>query len=267
MRVAAYCLLGVMYSAAHAFAAEPQALALARTLYNAANYDEAIVAATEACKEPSAVDAARLVLARAHLERYRGRGDAADLAAAREAFANITRASLNPRDQVDLLVGLGQSLFLGETFGAAAEIFEAALVHGATLPPRDRALLLDWWASALNREAQSRPGDRRAAVFHRIADRMEQELLGDPSSVPANYWLPAAMRGAGDLDRAWDIAIASWVRAALDPAGRAALRADLDRLVTEALAPERARQRPTREQSDALAKLHAEWNSVKEQWP
>ena len=267
MRAAAYCLLGLLWSASLAAAAEPQALALARTLYNAANYDEAIVAATEARKEPTAVDAALLVLARSHLERYRKHEEPGDLASAREALVSVVRARLNARDQVDLLVGFGQSLFLGDTFGAAAEIFEAALVHGALLPAKDRAQLLDWWASALNREAQSRPGDRRSVVFARIAGRMEQELLSDPASVPANYWLPAAIRGAGDLDRAWDVAIASWVRAALDPAGSAVLRTDLDRLVTGALAPERARQRSPREQADVLTKLQAEWSAVKEQWP
>lgn len=254
--------------AVHAFADEPVALARARALYNEADYDAAIAAAAAARNVPSAADAASLVLARAHLERYRQRADAADLAAARDALRGVRPQALNPRDRVDLLVGLGQSLFLGEAFGAAAEIFDAALAQSAPLPGRERTLLLDWWATALDREAQSRPHDRRAPVFRRIAERMEGELAERPSSAPASYWLAVATRGAGDLERSWDAAVAGWVRATLDPDTAASLRADIDRLVTQALIPELARQRQSaaRESSDIAAALRAEWNLIKSQW-
>jgi len=74
-----------------------------------------------------------------------------------------------------------------------------------------------------------------------------------------------AARGAGDLDRAWDAAIAGWVRAALgsDTPG---LRAELDRVVIDALIPERARMRPPREQADAAALMRADWDKVKGDW-
>ena len=243
-----------------AHAADPPALVRARTLYNAADYDGAIVAAAAAQRLPSAVDAASLVLARAHLERYRRNADTSDLAAARDALAGVRRAALTPRDQVDLLVGLGQSLFFGEVFGAAAELFDTALRNGALLPLRDRLLLLDWWASALDREAQGRPPDRRLPAYQRIATRMEEELRQDPGSAPANYWLAAASRGAGDLDRAWDAAMAGWIRATLTPDTADKLRADLDRLVTQALVPERLRTKPPRDpQSD--------WQRLKLDWP
>jgi hypothetical protein len=243
-------------------AAEPAALARARTLYNAADYDGAIAAAKDARKQPAAADAAALVLARAHLERYRQRADPADLSAAREALQEVNQNALGRRDRVDLLVGLGQSLFLSEAFGAAAELFDAALVQGAALPPRARTLLLDWWASALDREAQSRPFERRVPVFERIVLRMEDELRTDPGSAPASYWLAVATRGAGDLERSWDAAIAGWVRASLDPETTTSVRADLDRLVTQALIPERARQRP----AGAAEALRDEWELVKSQW-
>ena len=242
--------------------AEPVLLARARTLYNAADYDAAIAAATEARKQPTAADAAALVLARAHLERYRQRADPGDLSAAREALRAVNQSALSARDRVDLLVGLGQSLFLGEAFGAAAELFDTALIQSAALTPRARTLLLDWWASALDREAQSRPYDRRAPVFERIVARMEQELRIDPGCAPASYWLVVATRGAGDLDRAWDTAVAGWVRAALSPATAASVRADLDRLVTQALIPERARQR----NGGSTEALRSEWELIKTQW-
>jgi hypothetical protein len=154
-------------------------------------------------------------------------------------------------------------LFLGEAFGAAAELFDAALIQDGVLPLRARMLLLDWWASALDREAQSRPVERRAPVFNRIVLRMEDELRVDPGNAPASYWLAVAARGAGDLDRSWDAAIAGWVRATLEPETAASVRADLDRFVTQALIPERARQVP----GGSPEALRGEWELIKTQWP
>ena len=249
-------------------AAEPPALARARTLYNAADYDGAILAATEARRQAPAADAAALVLGRAHLERYRQRADANDLTAARESLATVRPSALSARDRVDLVVGLGQSLFLGEAFGAAAELFDTALAQASVLSPRGRLLLLDWWASALAREAQSRPLDRRGPVFERIAVRMEDELRRDPGNAPASYWLAVAARGTGDFERAWDAAVAGWVRASLSPESSSTVRTDLDRLVTQALIPERARlQAATGLDQQAIAStLNAEWALVKQQW-
>jgi hypothetical protein len=265
MRLRLLALLLICLPAAAAHAAEPAGLAKARALYNAGSFDAAIDAATPVRQQPQWVDAAALVVARSHLERYRLRNDPADLVAGRALLATIRPALLTPRDQLDLLIGLGQALYLAESFGAAAEIFDNALSRDAALAPRDRLLLLDWWATALEREAQSRAADRRAALFARILARMEEELRAEPGSRAANYWLVAAARGAGDVDRAWDAAIAAWVRAGLSADG-AVLRADLDKLVTTALVTERARQRPAREQPDAQAALKAEWDAVKSQW-
>jgi hypothetical protein len=260
-------LLVVLLSAAGASAAEHPSLAKARALYNAGDFDGAISAAAVSRRVPASADASALVIARAHLERYRQGADPGDLGAARDALGSVRAAALTPRDHVDLLVGLGQSLYLGEVFGAAAELFDTALSRAALLPERDRRLLLDWWATALDREAQARPAERRVRVFERIAARMESELREDPASTVANYWLAVAARGAGDVERAWDAAIAGWVRSTLRPEASELLRADLDRLVTQALIPERARNRPAREQPDSMAALRAEWDLVKQQWP
>src|SRR5262245_24041587 len=216
------------------WANEPPALAKARALYNAGDFEGAIDAASVARKDAEWADAAALVVARAHLEQYRQRADAEDLAAARAALGAVRVAALMPRDQVDLIVGLGQSLYLSEIYGAAAELFETALSRSALLASRDRLLLLDWWATALDREAQSRPADRRAHVFERIAARMNEEIQREPGSPVANYWLAVAARGAGDIDGAWNSAIAAWVRSTLSPDTTAGLRDDLERLVTQA---------------------------------
>ena len=256
----------VVCASTHAFAAEPPALVKARALYNAGDYEGAIDAAAVARRQPQAADAASLVIARAHLEHYRQSAAPADLIAAREALGSVRSTSLVPRDQLDLIVGLGQALYLGEVFGAAAELFDAALDRSPLLVARERVLLLDWWATALDREAQTRSFDRRPSVYERIAERMERELREDPGNATANYWLTVAARGAGDLDRAWSAAIAAWVRSTLDRDQTDKLRADIDRLVSQALIPERARTRQTRDAQEAVDVLRAEWELVKQHW-
>jgi hypothetical protein len=246
-------------------AAEPATLARARALYNAGSYDAAIEAAATARREPAAGDAAALVMGRSHLERFRGAGAAEDLNAARTTLAGVRLEMLSPRDQLDLLIGLGQTLYFSDVYGAAADVFDSALGRAAILNPRDRAKLIDWWATALDRQAQARPADRRAPIYERIVDRIEGELHSEPGSAVANYWLVVGTRGAGDLDRAWDAALAGWVRATLG-ADVVALRVELDRVVTEALIPERARTRPVREQADAAASMRAEWEQIKSAW-
>ena len=248
-----------------AAAAEPAALARARALYNAGSYDAAIETAATVRQDPKAGDAAGLVMGRSHLERFRVAGAAEDLAAARRTLGGVRMAVLSPRDQLDLLIGLGQTLYFGDAFGAAADVFDSALGRATILQGRDRSKLVDWWATALDRQAQARPTDRRAPVYERIVSRMQDELREDPGSAEANYWLVVGTRGTGDLDRAWDAALAGWVRASLG-SDSAELRADLDRVVIEALIPERARARPVREQADAVASMRAEWDAIKAAW-
>jgi hypothetical protein len=246
-------------------AAEPASLTRARTLYNAADYDGAIAAAALARTQTPGGDAAALVEARARLERFRRNADPEDLVAARDALNTIRASALAGRDQVDFLVGLGQSLYLTDFFGAAADLFDTALERSAPLPDHDRMLLLDWWATAVDREAQVAPSERRARLAAQITARMEDELRRDPGSAPANYWLAVAARAAGDLDAAWDAAVAAWVRATLGP-GTEQLRADIDRLVMQAVIPERARAHRARDQVDSTDAMRAQWESVKQQW-
>ena len=244
-------------------AAEPQALAQARSLYNAGDYDQAIQAATEARADVEAADPAALVLARAHLERFRERGQMTDLPAAREALAAVRPDRLVPRDHVDLLVGLGQYHFLAEAFGPAAELFTSALAEDFLLDRDERLRLLDWWANAVDRAAQPRGSERRTAMYERILARMDDEVRRDAHNPVANYWLAVAARGAGDPERAWDAAVAAWVRTR--PASLpGSVGRDLDRLVVEAIIPELARLR--RDTPDAAQAMRSEWELIKEQW-
>lgn len=270
-RVVSALALLLVFAVARLDAAEHPSLAKARALYNAVDFDGAIAAAEVARVDPASADAAMLVIARAHLERYRLRNDdPADLTAARENLGKVRMSALSPRDQMDLLVGLGQALYLASSFGAAAELFDTALRRAmslSALSDRERSMLLDWWANAVDREAQMLPAPRRATLLQPVIDRMDDELNEDPGNATANYWLAVAVRGTGDIDRAWHAAVAAWVRATLQPAMTTMLRGNIDRFVTTVLIPERAKSRPLKEQQMALSELQTEWEQLKQQWP
>ncbi|MGH9174957.1 MAG: hypothetical protein ACRD1H_11395, partial [Vicinamibacterales bacterium] len=200
------------------------------------------------------------------LERYRERADPADLSAAREALGEIHAAALDARDQVELLLAFGESLFLEDDFGAAAEIFESGLDRAAAT---DRGLadaMLEWWGSATERQAGALPRESRAAAFDRLADRMRQELARYPASAAACYWSVAGLRGAGDPEGAWNAAVAGWVRARLMGERAVSLRADLDRLVLQGIIPDRVRHVAKDERAAAESQLKADWELVKEKW-
>ena len=191
-------------------------------------------------------DPALLVLGRARLERFRQTAEANELVVARDALRGVDASKLESRDRVELVVGLGQALYLDSSYRAAAEVFTGALDHGAELGAAARDQLLDWWATALERDAQTRPVTDRPALYDRIVAQMEQELRKDPGSTSASYWLSAALRLRGDIDRAWDTALAGWVRGQLSRDHGAALRPDLDQLMRDGIIPDRARRMAAR---------------------
>src|SRR5690242_3044926 len=90
-----------------------RALLQARTEYNDGQYDQAIATAS-AISAAGSVDEARLVAGRAYLERFRRTGDTIDLAAARNDFRTLNPAHLDDHDRVQLLIGLGESLYLDD---------------------------------------------------------------------------------------------------------------------------------------------------------
>lgn len=252
----------------------------ARQTYNAGQFDTAITAATDARRIPALASSANLVLARARLERFRETSDAADLTAAHEALNLVEPARLSPAERQDYTVGLGIAVYFEGRPGAAAELFEpllrspAASFGGPADPApllAERRALFDWWATAVDRAAQLAPDAGRRDFYLRILIRSQSELARDTSSTAAGYWLAAAARGAGDLDRAWHAAIAAWIRsrALADRAGladRAAARADLDHLVVTAIIPERARALDLHDNAALAAAMRAEWEQIKTSW-
>ena len=245
-----------------ASAAEPKdPLARARLLYNDRQFDAAVAAAEEGRHVPERADSADLIAARAYLERFRASAVRDDLKRARDRLSRINPGRLNARERTELIIGLGEALFFDDSSGAAAGVFESVLAGGDRLAADARERVLDWWASALDRDARPRSDFERQAVYQKIRDRMQLEVGANPGSSAASYWLSAAAWGQGDHQAAWDAAQAGWVRAPMTSDRGAALRGDLDRLVQRGIIPERAR---------ALAQspdtLQQEWEQFKDRW-
>jgi hypothetical protein len=248
-------------------------VAQARQLYNEQKYDEAIRLAGAAQAIPTFASAASLVVARAHLERFRQSSETDDLAAARTALKRVVADALAPRDRVELLVALGESIYLDDQYAlddryaAAAEQFEVALAHADLLDRASRDLLFDWWAGALDRQAQQDAEGSRRTVYARILDGAERELAHDDGAASASYWLASAARGVDDLPRALGAAAAGWMRAATLGVRGEALRVDLDRLVRQVILPERARELSTgTDPRPTLALLEGQWQDFTDKW-
>jgi hypothetical protein len=257
LTIASFLALTALAAAAD----KPDPLAHARLLYNQRQFAAAVREAEQARLVPSRADSADLIAARAYLERFRESAESDDLTNARERLRRLDPQRLAGAERAEFFVGLGEALYFDGDFGAAAAVFEPLLARPNDLMPDARELVLDWWASALDRDARPRSDVERTTVYRRIRDRMQDEVGNRPASVAAAYWLSAAARGQGDVQAAWDAAQAGWVRAALATGRGAALRADLDRLVLRGLVPDRAK---------ALAQppetLRLEWERFKERW-
>jgi len=226
-------------------AAQEPAIVQAGRLYNEGRFEAAIEAAERARPDPRYADEARLVAARSHLELLRdvellkGGLTTDGLRQARTLLSRINPDQLDESGKVDLLVGLGQALYFEAAPGAAA----------------------DWWATARDRQARPRGDQERRAIYQTIRTRMSKELGINPSSGIAAYWLAAAAAGQGEWLAAWDAALAGWVRAPLSGDLAAVLRADLDRLILMAVAPERAKILG-RERDDQIL----QWENFKDRW-
>src|SRR5437773_5505696 len=83
----------------------------ARLLYNQRQFEAAVVAAEQARLTPARADAADLVAARAHLELFRLGTTSDDLTSARDRLRRIDPLRFAPRERVEYVVGLGETLF------------------------------------------------------------------------------------------------------------------------------------------------------------
>jgi hypothetical protein len=262
MRCWARLVSGLVLLAGSTVAAadKPDALARARALYNQGQFQEAVTAAEQARLLTGMADAADLIAARAYLERFRESSATDDLTNARDRLRRLDPQRLEARERTEYIVGLGEALYFDGAFGAAANLFDSILAR-ESLGAEARERALDWWATAVDEDAKPRPDIERQPMYQKIRERMLRELGMNPLSGSAAYWLSAAARAQGDLQGAWDAALAAWVRAPLAPDHGAALRADIDRLVVNAIVPERARLI-----SQTPESVKAEWDQFKDRW-
>ncbi len=260
------CILAAVLLLGAAPIGAADALAEARRLYNLGQYEAAERAAREAIRVPATAESGKVVLGRIQLERYRQTSASEDLTAAIASLRGVDPRPLDARERIELTIGVAEGLYLEDRFGAAAALFESVLDSSVVLGPFAHERVLDWWATALDRQAQTRAPADRVELYTRIATRMAAEIAKDAGSAPAGYWLAAAARGAGDLERALNEATAAWVRAQLARDRGASLRTDLDRLVVQGILPDRAARLPVRDHTQALAGMVAEWEAFKARW-
>jgi len=262
MRVVLAWLAVIALAGPVSAAEQADPLASARQMYNERRFDEAILSADDAARElPEYSDRADLVAARAYLERHRATANPEDLSEARERLRRINPQYFDQREQSEYVIGLGAALYFENLPGAAASAFWSLLESPTGLEPAARDRLLDWWASAIDRDARPRAEQERQRLYERVRERMRVELAVNPQSSVAAYWLAAAAAGQGDWQRAWDDAQAAWVRAPLTTDQGATLRPDLDRLIRRAIAPERARL-----SGRMPEELIAEWDNFVARW-
>lgn len=252
-------------------AAAQSDLERARAMYNEGRFDESIAAAAAARNKPAAVPSATLIAARARLERFRLKGDAEDLGAARADLVSLNPRSLAPQEVIEWQIGIGTALFLENQPGPAAEMFATILPSARErLSAEELDKLIEWWASTVARVAESHTGPARRDAYTLMLSAVRDELERNPLSRPASYWLVVAARGAGNLDDSWNAAITAWIRAGSQPEGER-LRGDLDRFVTQTLIPERAQAR-TAQRLDAkptqteIVTLTEQWRALTDVW-
>src|SRR3954471_2522225 len=125
MRRVATALMLLFMAARPSFADDP--LARARALYNQKQFEAAVTAAEQARATPAHADAADLVAARAYLERYRASLASNDLTNARDRLRRIDPQRFQPRERMEYVVGLGETLYFDDAYGAAAKVFDSVL--------------------------------------------------------------------------------------------------------------------------------------------
>ena len=243
----------------------PSPLARARDAYNAGEYDQAIRFASDARAaadprtRPPSCSPGRTSSATAR------RSPRSTCRARAEALKGVGDARSRRPTTTSTSSGSASRCYYEERFGAAAECFARAR-PGRRPVDRRRAKVCSTGGPA--RSISRRRSDPKwiaRAIYQRIFDKAGG---GVPNTTidrpPPRTGSAAAARGADDLERAWAAAIAGWVRAPSTGGVRRSLRADLDRLMTLAIIPERARrQLPTGDLQLVIQRLTGEWQDVK----
>ncbi len=150
-------------------------------------------------------DAARVVLGRDSARAVSpDTPDPADLSAARESpsAASMPAASSSRAHRVGDRSG-GGAVSRRSVRRRRRAVRDPSLDRSVVLGTAAHERVLDWWATALDRQAScAADGATPDLSTPGSSTRMAAEIAIDAGSTPAGYWLAAAARGAGDLERA-----------------------------------------------------------------
>lgn len=269
--LASVALVTAIWLGTSADVAAQSHLARAREAYNAGNFDAAIQLAAGPRNQPRTAASAALIIARARLERFRASASPADLSAARTELVTLNTHALSQHELLEWQIGLAQTLYFENELGPASDWFRTLIPSvREELPPAETDKLLEWWATTTSASAEALSGAARTEKYREVLAMMELELESNPMSRAGTYWIAVAARGAGDLNRAWNAAVAGWIRAR-GVAGGQQLRADLERFVLHTLIPERAQMRSgqridNKATAAEIAALTDEWRNLTRRW-
>ena len=152
----------------------------AGALQPAASSTAALAARRKRADPRRAPTAPILIAARAHLERFR-ESAAPKTSTTRATSCAASTPAVSPRERVEFVIGLGETLYFDDRYRRGGELFDTVL-EPARLSPAARERVIDWWASALDPDARPRPDFERQAIYQRIRDRMRLELGANPAS-------------------------------------------------------------------------------------
>ena len=142
-------------------------LARARTAYNERHFDEAIIAASAARSAPRDRRHRRhRAGARAARTLPRTRRSGRSQRRARSARHRRARARSTHAISWSCCSPSAKPLFLEDDFGAAAEMLESGLNRAAVAAPELAESMLEWWGSALERQASGLDPEPRKGALH-----------------------------------------------------------------------------------------------------
>ena len=231
------------------------------------DYDGAITAARDVTARPGAPGEANLLLGRALLERHRASRTAEDLASARTALGAVDASALSDRGRAGPGGRAGRGAVPGRPVPIRRGVARAGA--GADGPAAGRG------SRAGGRLVGNGHGPLRAdPAAGRAGQRLRRHLVAPPPAPGSLSRLLgglvlAAGRGAGPW-RSRPRVGPRRVRVGaitLAPDRGVSLRADLDRLVTQAIIPERVKRLVDEpDGAAAAARFASEWDEAKGRW-
>ena len=106
---------------------------------------------------PARADSADLIAARALISSATAKApQPEDLDRARERLRRLAPQRFGAHERVEYIVGLGETLYLRRLVWRGRGVFDSVLEGPSSLTPEERERVLDWWASALDRDARPR---------------------------------------------------------------------------------------------------------------